>query len=233
VKTNADCRNFLVVFEDCASDMGQIECVLKQMHCEPTPCPRKGCPSYTPAFFPGNYAGLIILGSSDGVNDKKEMSWIEEALHEDRTPVLAICHGAQLLAHVCNKKMNWKPLPSRHDGLCTVSMIGGWKEDSVFTVFDPGLPVPQSHGYYLTKPKGCISFVESIEGRSHCEAFRVMNTRSYGIQFHPEPHPASIRDWSEDSQEKPSPETCILIAEMGRRLIQAWVALALKRSDAP
>jgi GMP synthase (glutamine-hydrolysing) len=142
------------------------------------------------------YHGLIVLGGPMNVMDqhrhphlKTELLAIEAALKQQK-PVLGICLGAQLLAHVLGA-------PVRKHG----SLEIGWydlnttepgRDDPVLGHLGAVAPVFQWHGCTYDLPSGAVQLART----ETCEqqAFR-FGTNAYGFQFHMEADEAMIHRW--------------------------------------
>lgn len=142
------------------------------------------------------YRGLIVLGGPMNVEDHPhrahlvtEMRAIERALHQGK-PVLGICLGAQLLAHVLGapvrradtSEIGWYDLHATDDG----------HQDPVMHAFAPKSRVFQWHGFTFGLPHGAVQLART----DSCEqqAFRY-GENAYGVQFHPEVDGALIQRW--------------------------------------
>jgi GMP synthase (glutamine-hydrolysing) len=142
------------------------------------------------------YQGLIVLGGPMNVEDqhrhphlKTELLAIEAALRQDK-PVLGICLGAQLLAHVLGA-------PVRRHGQHEI----GWydlittaqgREDPVLGHLGEQAPVFQWHACTFGLPSGAVQLART----ETCEqqAFR-FGQNAYGFQFHLEADAAMIERW--------------------------------------
>ncbi|HEY0506229.1 MAG TPA: gamma-glutamyl-gamma-aminobutyrate hydrolase family protein [Lysobacter sp.] len=151
-----------------------------------------------PDFEPNldRYRGLVVLGGPMNVEDqaqrphlKTELRAIERMLEQGK-PVLGICLGAQLLAHVLGApvrrhhepEIGWYPLRT--------TMAG--REDRVLAPLGDGAPVFQWHRYSFDVPRDAVHLART-EG---CEqqAFRY-GDNAYGFQFHLEMDEALIERW--------------------------------------
>ncbi len=140
------------------------------------------------------YRGLIVLGGPMGVYEaeafphlKHEMTMIEDALKRN-LPVLGICLGSQLLAHVLGAKV-----------AKAGKMELGWLDvfrtevaDPLFESWSPREKVFQLHQDTFNIPKGAVHLARSdlFEG----QAFRY-GDKAYGLQFHLEVDKAMIQRW--------------------------------------
>lgn len=142
------------------------------------------------------YRGLIVLGGPMNVEEqdryphlKTELKAIEEALRQGK-PVLGICLGAQLLAHVLGGPVR------RHDqheiGWYDLHTTAAGRTDPVLGVLGERSPVFQWHGCTFGLPRDAVQLART----ETCEqqAFRY-GTNAYGFQFHLEADRALIERW--------------------------------------
>jgi GMP synthase (glutamine-hydrolysing) len=142
------------------------------------------------------YRGLIVLGGSMNVEDqhrrphlKTELLAIERALRQEK-PVLGICLGAQLLAHVLGAPVR------RHEqheiGWYDLALTDVGRKDPVLNVLGERARVFQWHGRTYDLPTGA----EHLARTATCEqqAFR-WGASAYGLQFHLEADAALIERW--------------------------------------
>lgn len=142
------------------------------------------------------YRGLVVLGGPMNVGDqarrphlRTELRVIEAALKQDK-PVLGICLGAQLLAHVLGADVR------RHDtpeiGWYDLELTGAGHDDPVLSPLGARAPVFQWHGQTFALPAGAAQLARTAT----CEqqAFR-WGDRAYGVQFHPEVDAALVGRW--------------------------------------
>jgi GMP synthase (glutamine-hydrolysing) len=142
------------------------------------------------------YHGLVVLGGPMNVADqhrhphlKTELLAIEAALRQDK-PMLGICLGAQLLAHVLGApvrrhvqhEIGWYDLLTTEHG----------RTDPVLSHLGERAPVFQWHGCTFDLPAGAVQLART----QTCEqqAFRFGNN-AYGFQFHMEADGALIERW--------------------------------------
>jgi len=142
------------------------------------------------------YAGLIVLGGPMNVEDqdryphlKRELVAIEAALRQDK-PVLGICLGAQLLAHVLGAPV------ARHEqheiGWYDLETTTAGRQDPVLGALGDAAPVFQWHGCTFGLPRDAHQLARTPT----CEqqAFRY-GASAYGFQFHLEVDAAMIERW--------------------------------------
>jgi GMP synthase (glutamine-hydrolysing) len=142
------------------------------------------------------YNGLIILGGHMGVYEadlykhiKVEMQLIEEALKKD-IPILGICLGAQLLAHVLGAKVTKSEI--KEVGWCDIELTREGKADPILSHFNKTEKVFQLHGDTFEIPKAAKHLASSniCEGQAFSYGEKV-----YGLQFHLEVDEEMILRW--------------------------------------
>ena len=142
------------------------------------------------------YRGLIVLGGPMNVDEAPQRAHLRnearaiEAMLAQGKPVLGICLGAQLLAHVLgasvprNKvpEIGWYPLHKTEAGLA----------DPVLVPLATTTPVFQWHGCRFDIPHSAVHLARS----SDCEqqAFRY-GDNAYGFQFHLEMDERLVERW--------------------------------------
>jgi GMP synthase (glutamine-hydrolysing) len=142
------------------------------------------------------YRGLIVLGGPMNVEDqhrlphlRTELRTIEQALKEEK-PVLGICLGAQLLAHVLGAPVRRHV---QHEiGWYDLQTTTAGRSDPVLGVLGERAPVFQWHSRTFDLPHGA----EQLARTETCEqqAFR-FGAKAYGFQFHLEADRPLIERW--------------------------------------
>ena len=126
------------------------------------------------------YGAVILSGSPSSVRS-------ESAPHPDlseikgKKPLLAICYGAQYLAHFHGG--NVAPSATREYGRANLSFVDG--SDAFLKGIDTGSQVWMSHSDTIkTLPENTqrLASTEDVENA----AFKMEGETTYGIQFHPE-----------------------------------------------
>jgi GMP synthase (glutamine-hydrolysing) len=144
------------------------------------------------------YRGLVVLGGPMNVEDqarrphlRTELRAIEQALRQGK-PVLGICLGAQLLAHVLGAPVRRHERPEI--GWYDLHLTGAGQADPMLGKLAPRTPVFQWHGYTFDLPDGAVQLART----DTCEqqAFR-WGDSAYGLQFHPEVDAPLIERWLE------------------------------------
>lgn len=142
------------------------------------------------------YNGLIILGGHMGVYEadkykhiKIEMQLIEEALKKN-IPILGICLGAQLLAHVLGGSV--KKSSEKEIGWSSINLTSEGLRDPLLSHFNPRETIFQLHGDTFDIPHSATHLAESEVCRG--QAFRY-GDKVYGLQFHLEVDAPMIQRW--------------------------------------
>jgi GMP synthase (glutamine-hydrolysing) len=142
------------------------------------------------------YRGLVVLGGPMNVDEqhrrphlRTELKAIERMLELDR-PVLGICLGAQLLAHVLGAPIRRHPVPEV--GWHRLSTTPDGRSDPVLAPLGEDASVFQWHHYSFQVPDGASHLATS----PLCEpqAFR-WGDNAYGFQFHLEMDEKLIDRW--------------------------------------
>ncbi len=141
------------------------------------------------------YDGLIVLGGPMMVSDRHrlphletEITAISRALDAD-LPVLGICLGAQLLAHVLGADVG--PLPQPEIGWYPLSPTNETEKDPVLGSLAQTSPIFQWHGHGFDLPRDAVHLASTPNCPN--QAFRYGN--AYGFQFHLEMDRALIHRW--------------------------------------
>lgn len=142
------------------------------------------------------YRGLIVLGGPMNVEDQHarphlctELKLIEQALKDDK-PVLGICLGSQLLAHVLGAPIRRQDQPEI--GWYELQLTAAGQIDPVLGVLAARTQVFEWHRYTFELAAGA----EQLARTTTCEqqAFRYGRS-AYGFQFHLEMNRALIQRW--------------------------------------
>ena len=124
--------------------------------------------------------GIILSGGPNSVYDEN-VPTAEPSLLETGIPVLGLCYGMQLLAHLSGGKVI--RANRREYGRAEVRIQGG----RLFQAFGKGeeTPVWMSHGDHVdTPPPGyCVT---ASSDNSPVAAFEHVDQPLFGVQFHPE-----------------------------------------------
>lgn len=152
----------------------------------------------TPEASPSveKYNGLIILGGHMGVYEadkykhiKVEAKLIEQALKKN-IPVLGICLGSQILAHVLGSPV--RKHAEKEIGWHDIYLTDEGAKDPVFSQFRQREKVFQLHGDTFDIPASCVHLAKSTV--CPAQAFRY-GDKVYGLQFHLEADEPMILRW--------------------------------------
>lgn len=139
------------------------------------------------------YQGLVVFGGWMGVYEadryphiKVECKLIEQALKRD-IPVLGICLGSQILAHVLGA--NVRKHEEKEVGWHDVELTEAGRSDPLLAHFKPVERMFQMHGDTFDIPQGAVHLARSKICTG--QAFRY-GTKAYGLQFHLEVDQAMI-----------------------------------------
>lgn len=139
------------------------------------------------------YQGLVVFGGWMGVYEadryphiKVECRLIEQALKRD-IPVLGICLGSQILAHVLGAHV--RKHEEKEVGWHDVELTEEGRRDPLLGHFGAREKVFQMHGDTFDIPQGAVHLARS--GICTGQAFRY-GTKAYGLQFHLEVDQAMI-----------------------------------------
>jgi GMP synthase (glutamine-hydrolysing) len=140
-------------------------------------------------------AATIVFGGKYDVREqetypflKDELKWVEQGL-ERGIPVLGLCLGAQLMAHVLGEEVGPHP-----EGYAEYGYYPLQPTTEGRSLLGDGLVALQSHwhGWYRT-PRGAVALARSE--RFPEQAFRY-EANAYAFQFHPEASLAALTRWA-------------------------------------
>lgn len=224
----------LVVLNSPTSLMGRLEQWLPEAGLEPVLTPGAELPERLDGF-----AGLVLLGGGFMPDDDvhhpflaRERRLTTEAL-ADGVPVLGLCLGGQLLAHVTGGSVTARSGETER-GMCPLTVLPAASDDPVFGAL-PGVPdeplwMIENHEDSVTGlPPSATLLVSS--GDCPIQAFRVGDL-AWGLQFHPEARPERVATWDEAAlAESAVDRTALAAAAMAhaaeneaqsRALVRAW-----------
>jgi GMP synthase (glutamine-hydrolysing) len=142
------------------------------------------------------YRGLVVLGGPMNVDEherrahlRAEMRAIERMLHQGK-PVLGICLGAQLLAHVLGAPVRRNEVPEI--GWHQLRLTPQGREDAVLAPLGEQAQVFQWHAYRFDIPSGAVHLASTATCAE--QAFRY-GENAYGFQFHLEMDQHLIQRW--------------------------------------
>lgn len=189
----------LVVLNSPTSSMGRLEQWLPEAGIDPVLTPGAELPETLDGF-----GGVVLLGGGFMPDDDaghpflaRERALTEQAL-ADGVPLLGLCLGGQLLAHVTGGGVTERSGETER-GMCALTVLPDAADDPVFGDL-PGVPdgplwMIENHEDSVTAlPPSATLLVTSDACRN--QAFRV-GEAAWGLQFHPEARPERIATWDE------------------------------------
>lgn len=142
------------------------------------------------------YNGLIVLGGHMGVYEadqythiKTEMKLIEEAIKKD-VPILGICLGAQILAHVLGSEV--RKAPEKEMGWYDIEITPAGEKSTLLSHFNKTEKIFQMHGDTFDIPKSCEHLAQSKICPAQAFSY---GSKVFGLQFHLEVDEAMILRW--------------------------------------
>lgn len=178
---------------------------------------------------------VMLFGGAANVGEEDKYPWLEDQYALLRgwvgagTPVLAICLGAQTLAHTAGGRVARAPEPQV--GFREVTLTEDGAQDPVIGVLPPRFEALFSNSYAFEVPPGAVE-VATSPGRS--QGFR-LGDLAWGLQFHPEVRREQVLAWwgSRSWLPKPLPELTEELDDKlagvqrhGRALCEAFLAAA-------
>ena len=144
-----------------------------------------------------NLDAVVGLGGPMNVDEEDIYSWLApenefiQRVIDLEIPYLGLCLGSQLLAKACGARV--VKSPTEEIGFSEIQLNQAGQEDPLFKGLNPQLNVFQWHGdMFMIPSKG--ELLAASQGCPH-QAFR-MGKNAYGLQFHVEITPTSIKEWS-------------------------------------
>ncbi len=180
------------------------------------------------------YRGLIVLGGPMNLDEQQryphlstELALIEQALTQDK-PVLGICLGSQLLAHVLGASIH--RLPCQEIGWYSLRCPASAALDPVVAPLGEVSPVFQWHGCGFDLPADA-EHLASTESWAN-QAFRY-GKHAYGFQFHLEMDQPLIERWlSNEAYARELRESALAVsAEQIRQQTPALITAMRARAD--
>ncbi|HEX4142325.1 MAG TPA: type 1 glutamine amidotransferase [Pirellulales bacterium] len=188
----------------------------------------------------GDAAALVVMGGPMSVYEhdrlahlKAEMRLVESALKSER-PVLGVCLGSQLLAHVLLAKVY--PGARKEIGWHDVSLTPAAEDDPVWSAAPARFAAFHWHGDVFDLPRSAVSLARSE--LTDCQAFRY-GKNVYGILFHMEvtqPQVGTMTEvFADEVRQVGATAEKILadtdrhlprLAEIGRGIYDGWTRLA-------
>lgn len=185
----------VLVFQHVANEiLGTLNPALKQQGLNIRYVNFERDPDATPSVE--KYNGLIVLGGHMGVYEadqythiKTEIKLIEQALKKN-IPILGICLGAQILAHVLGSEV--RKSPEKEMGWYDIELTTAGENSPLLSHFKKTEKIFQMHGDTFDIPKSCEHLAQSKICPAQAFSY---GTKVYGLQFHLEVDAAMILRW--------------------------------------
>lgn len=123
--------------------------------------------------------GVILSGSPFSVYDEKAFRISLDGIR-GRYPILGICYGAQLMAHINGGTV--EPADSREYGRAILSSV---TDDPLLHDIEAGSQMWMSHGDTITALPDNFSIIASTD-KVPVAAYHIDGEEVWGVQFHPE-----------------------------------------------
>ena len=146
-----------------------------------------------------DFDAVIVLGGDQNVGEELEHPWLHEeydALRrwvDDETPLLAICLGAQALAHAIGGTV--RPVGGTLAGFYVSELTHAGEDDPVLGVLPQRFESFNANGYWFEIPPGAVELATGPVP----QAYRV-NASAWGVQFHPEIRRDQVLRWFDDDR---------------------------------
>ena len=131
-------------------------------------------------FDAKEYSGVILSGSPFSVRQKNSPQPDLNKIR-NKIPLLGVCYGAQLLAHVSGGEV--QPSKHREYGRANLSFIDN--NSLLFKGMSSNSQVWMSHADTIVKIPSSFEICASTADVKFA-GFKINNEKTYGIQFHPE-----------------------------------------------
>jgi GMP synthase (glutamine-hydrolysing) len=142
---------------------------------------------------------VIVLGGDQNVGEELEHPWLHEEYDvlrrwvDEGTPLLAICLGAQTLAHALGGTV--RPVGETLAGFYVSELTPAGQADPVLGVLPQRFESLNANGYWFELPPGAVELATGPVP----QAYRV-NGSAWGVQFHPEVRRDQVLRWFADDE---------------------------------
>jgi GMP synthase-like glutamine amidotransferase len=184
-----------------------------------------------------DFDAVIVLGGDQNVGEELEHPWLHEEYDVlrrwvgDGTPLLAICLGAQTLAHALGGTV--RPVGAPLSGFYVSELTGAGEDDPVLGVLPQRFESFNANGYRFEIPPGAVELATGPVP----QAFRINGT-AWAVQFHPEIRRDQVLKWfvEDETVTRPLHEIAAELDEKlpsweqhGRALCRAFLAAAKRK----
>jgi GMP synthase (glutamine-hydrolysing) len=146
-----------------------------------------------------DFDAVIVLGGDQNVGEELEHPWLHEeydALRRwvaDGTPLLAVCLGAQTLAHALGGTVG--PVGGTLAGFYVSELTPAGQDDPVLGVLPGRFEAFNANRYRFEIPPGAVELATGPVP----QAYRV-NGSAWAVQFHPEIRRDQVLQWFEGDE---------------------------------
>jgi GMP synthase (glutamine-hydrolysing) len=183
---------------------------------------------------PAAFAAVLVFGGDQNVGEEVEHPWLHEeydALRmwvDEGTPLLAVCLGAQTLAHALGAPV--RPVGSPLAGFYATELTEAGVADPVLGVLPRRFESFNANGYRFEVPASATELATGLVP----QAFRA-GERAWAVQFHPEIRRDQVLEWFREEPGLTRPieeieaeldEKLPAWQEHGRALCRAFLAAA-------
>jgi GMP synthase (glutamine-hydrolysing) len=183
---------------------------------------------------PTGFAAVLVFGGDQNVGEEVEHPWLHEEYEAlrtwagDGTPLLAVCLGAQTLAHSLGADV--RRIGSPLAGFYATELTEAGAADPVLGVLPRRFESFNANGYWFEVPSSATELATGLTP----QAFRA-GERAWAVQFHPEIRRDQVLEWFREETELPRPidelaseldEKLPAWQEHGRALCRAFLAAA-------
>lgn len=151
-----------------------------------------------PPFSLDPYAGLLVLGGGMGADDDAAHPWLTPVKQllaravAEEVPTLAICLGLQLLAEAGGGRVS-RSGTGPQLGVLPVDRTHASVADPLLRGLDLTAAVHWNNDLVTELPPGAVVLTRSA---GTVQSLR-LGRRAWGVQFHPEVDPTTLRRWAE------------------------------------
>jgi GMP synthase-like glutamine amidotransferase len=178
------------------------------------------------------FGAVLVFGGGMHVDEEQAHPWLSgekrvlSTCLAQRTPMLGVCLGAQLVAEVAGGSAQRAAEPEI--GWKSVQLNSATTGDALLGPLPERFESFQWHSYELVPPAGAVSLARS---EACLQAFRLNSAAVWGIQFHAEVTEATVADWLRDYGDEPDAVRAGLNRETiladTRREIGGWNELGI------
>jgi len=178
---------------------------------------------------PQDVDAVMVFGGDQNVGEEAQHPWLHEEYEalrrwvDDGTPVLAICLGAQTLAHAFGANVG--PIERQLGGFYETELTDAGAADPVLGALPRCFEAFNANGYAFEIPPGAVELARGPVP----QGFRV-GERAWAVQFHPEIRRDNVLRWFEHDSPRPREEIAAELdeklagwQELGRRFCRAFI----------